>query len=137
MLERIIALSFFLIIAYMLVRRLYSPKIISNGALPFEINNLDPALPTILYFWTEQCVQCNSVQKPAILKLKDEGDEFNFISFNAIKELEITKHLNIKTVPSTVILNSEKKINYVNSGYTEGKILKEQLKELHKKILIN
>ena len=130
MLERIIALSFLLVLSYFLVRKFYSSKIISNGSLPFEINNLNPALPTILYFWTEQCAQCNSVQKPAILKLRDEGNEFNFISLNAIKELKITKHLNIKTVPSTGVLNPEKKINYINSGFTAGKILKEQLKEI-------
>ncbi len=134
MLERIITLSFFLILTYILVRRLYSSKIISNSSLPFEINNINNALPTILYFWTEQCAQCNSVQKPTILKLREEGNEFNFISFNAIKELEITKHLNIKTVPSTVVLNHDKKINYINSGYTAGKILKEQLNKLHKKM---
>jgi len=132
MLERIIVLSLFLVLSYYLVRRIHSSKIISNNSLPFEINNLNPALATILYFWTEQCTQCNSVQKPAILKLKDEGNEFNFISLNAIKELEITKHLNIKTVPSTVLLNTEKKINYINSGFTADKILKEQLMELNK-----
>ncbi len=131
MLERIIALSLFLILAYLFVRKFYSTKIISNSLLPFEINNLNPTLPTILYFWTEQCAQCNSIQKPAIAKLKDEGNEFNFISFNAIKELEKTKHLNIKTVPSTVVLNAEKKIRYINSGYTAGAILKEQLKKLN------
>ena len=133
MLERIIALSFFLILTFILVRRLYSSKKIANVSLSFEIHNLNPALPTILYFWTEQCAQCNSVQKPAILKLKEEGNEFNFISYNAIKELDITRHLNIKTVPSTVVLNHEKKINYINSGYTAGNILKEQLIELHRK----
>ena len=134
MLERIIALSFFLILTYILVRRLYSSKKIATVSLSFEIHNLNPALPTILYFWTEQCAQCNSVQKPAILKLKEEGNEFNLISYNAIKELDITRHLNIKTVPSTVVLNHEKKINYINSGYAAGNILKEQLIELHRKM---
>jgi thioredoxin-like negative regulator of GroEL len=134
MLERIFVLSFFLILTYFLVRRLYSSKKIENGSLPFQINNLNPALPTILYFWTEQCAQCNSVQKPAIIKLKEEGNEFNFISFNAIKDLDIANHLNIKTVPSTVVLNHEKKINYMDSGYTAGKVLKEQLNELKRKM---
>ena len=134
MLERIIALSFFLIFTYTLVRKLYSTKKMENGSLPFEINNLNPALPTILYFWTEQCAQCNSVQKPAILKLKEEGTKFNFIPLNVINDLEITKHLNIKTVPSTIVLNHEKKINYINSGYTAGNILKEQLNKLHREM---
>lgn len=133
MLERIIALSFFLVLAYFLVRRLNSSKIISNGFLPFEMNNLNPGLPTILYFWTEQCAQCNSVQKPAILKLRDDGNKFNFISLNATKEFEIVKHLNIKTVPSTVILNPEQKVNYINSGFTAGTRLKEQLMEINNK----
>ena len=133
MLERIIALSFFLVLTYFFVKRLNSSKVISNDLLSFEINNLNPELPTILYFWTEQCAQCNSVQKPAILKLRDNGNEFNLISYNAIKEFEIAKHLNIKTVPSTVILNTEQKVNYINSGFTAAARLKEQLKEMENK----
>lgn len=130
MLERVIALSLFLVLVYCFVKRINSSKIISKSFLPFEIANLNPALPTILYFWTEQCAQCKSVQKPAIFKLRDDGNEFNFVSYNAIKDLEITKHLNIKTVPSTVILNKEMKINFINSGYTDSNTLKEQLKKL-------
>jgi thiol-disulfide isomerase/thioredoxin len=127
MLERIIALSLFLILSYFLVRKFNSTKSITNRFLPFEINNLKPGLPTILYFWTEQCAQCNSVQKPAILKLKDEGNKFNFIAFNAVKDFELIKDLKIKTVPSTVILSSDKNIRFINSGYASSSVLKEQL----------
>lgn len=131
MLERIVILSLVLAITYFIVKRFYSSKIVSKSFFPFEINNLNPALPTILYFWTEQCVQCNSIQKPAITKLKDEGSEFNFVSFNAIKELEITKHLNIRTVPSTVILNNDKDIRFINTGYVPGIKLREQLNKIY------
>lgn len=128
--ERIIALSIFLILTYYLVRRLHSTKTVSNRFLQFNISDLNPALPTILYFWTEQCAQCNSVQKPDIIKLKNEGNEFNFISFNAINDFELTKQFNIKTVPSTVLLNAEKEVKYINNGYTAGLILKEQLDKI-------
>jgi thioredoxin-like negative regulator of GroEL len=129
MFERVIALSLFLILAYLLIRKFQFSKI-SADTLPFKINNLNPSLPTILYFWTDQCSQCNSVQKPAIIKLKDDGNEFNFVSFNAIKELKLTKHLNIKTVPSTVILNSEKNIRFINNGYISSAVLEKQLNKI-------
>ncbi len=127
MLERIIILTLFLFLTYLLVRKLFTTKTISNEYLPLELSSLNPALPTILYFWTEQCAQCNSVQKPAILKLKDEGKKFNLISLNAIEDLEMTKLLKIKTVPSTVILSSDKNVKFINNGYASDTLLKEQL----------
>jgi hypothetical protein len=44
--------------------------------------------------------------------------------------MELTKRLSIKTVPSTVILNRDKRIKFINNGFVSGKILKHQLKGL-------
>ncbi len=127
MLERTIILLLFLLLSYFLVRKLFTTKAISKEYLPLQLNGLNPTLPTIVYFWTEQCVQCNSVQKPAILKLKHEGKKFNFVSLNAVKDLEMTKLLKIKTVPSTVILGRNKNVKFINNGYASDTLLKEQL----------
>ena len=91
--------------------------------------NLNHSLPTILYFWTEQCAQCFSQQNPALSKLKQSYKDFNLISFNALSEESIVKKLNIKTVPSTAIVSSNE-VKFVNNGFAGEKLLLSQLKEV-------
>jgi thiol-disulfide isomerase/thioredoxin len=94
----------------------------------FELNH---SLPTILYFWTEQCAQCFSQQNPALSKLKQSYEDFNLISFNALNEESIVKKLNIKTVPSTAIISSgQSKVKFVNNGFAGEELLLSQLKEI-------
>ena len=91
--------------------------------------NLNHSLPTILYFWTEQCAQCFSQQNPALSKLKQSYKDFNLISFDALNEESIVKKLNIKTVPSTAIISSNE-VKFVNNGFAGEKLLLSQLKEV-------
>jgi thiol-disulfide isomerase/thioredoxin len=91
--------------------------------------NLNHGLPTILYFWTEQCAQCFSQQSPALSKLKESYNDFNLVSFNALNEENIVKKLNIKTVPSTAIISSNK-VKFINNGFAGEKLLLSQLKEV-------
>lgn len=91
--------------------------------------NLNNSLPTIIYFWTEQCAQCFSQQNPALSKLKQSYQDFNLISFNALSEESIVKKLNIKTVPSTAIISSNE-VKFVNNGFAGEKLLLSQLKEV-------
>jgi thiol-disulfide isomerase/thioredoxin len=91
--------------------------------------NLNHGLPTILYFWTEQCAQCFSQQSPALSKLQQSYNDFNLVSFNALNEENIVKKLNIKTVPSTAIISSDK-VKFVNNGFAGEKLLLSQLKEV-------
>jgi thiol-disulfide isomerase/thioredoxin len=93
-----------------------------------KINN---NLPTILYFWTEHCVQCFSQQNPVLSKLKQSYNNFNLISFNALNEESIVKKLNIKTVPSTAIISSgQSRVKFVNNGFAGEELLLSQLKEI-------
>jgi thioredoxin-like negative regulator of GroEL len=103
MFERIFLLAFLLLLTYLFVKKINFNKITANQYLSLKINNLNPVLPTIVYFWTDECIQCKTIQKPDILKLQKEGNKFNLVSLNAIKELKLTKQISIKTVPSTVV----------------------------------
>jgi thioredoxin-like negative regulator of GroEL len=91
---------------------------------------IDYKLPTILYFWTEQCAQCFGLQNPALSKLKQTYNNFNLVSFNALNEREIVKKLNIKTVPATAIISSgQNEVKFVNNGFAGENLLLSQLKE--------
>ncbi len=130
MLERVLALFLFLLITYFLTRRFNFKKVNSAEVLSINLSNTNPLLPTILYFSTEQCVQCKSTQTPALYKLQDEGKHFNLVSLDALKEIELTKQLNIKTVPATVLLSQDKKLRFVNNGYVSDILLNKQLMKL-------
>ncbi len=130
MLERFLALFLFLLLTYILIRRFNSKKVNSAQVLQINLSNTNPLLPTILYFSTEQCVQCKSTQAPTLLKLQDEGKQFNLISLDALEEIELTKHLNIKTVPATALLSHDKKLRFVNNGYASDILLNKQLMRL-------
>ena len=95
----------------------------------FKFANVDSDIPTILYFWTEQCTQCFSLQKPALTKLEGKHKNFNLISYNAFNEKDVVKKLNIKTVPSTVILSRQNEVKFINNGFASEKLLVSQLRE--------
>jgi thioredoxin-like negative regulator of GroEL len=94
--------------------------------LPDKFSNSN-SLPTILYFWTEQCVQCNTSQKPALNNLKDKNGKFNLVSVNAIKEMELASEFKVKTVPSTIIFSAEGKSKFINNGYINENELEKQI----------
>ena len=63
-----------------------------------------------------------------VSKLKKQNQFFNLVSYNALNEVKITKELNIKTVPSTVVLSQKNEIKFVNNGFASEKLLASQLK---------
>lgn len=94
--------------------------------LPDKFSNSN-SLPTILYFWTEQCVQCNTSQKPVLNNLEVKNGKFNLVSVNAIKEMELASEFKVKTVPSTIIFSAEGKSRFINNGYIDENELEKQI----------
>ena len=125
----VLAGTFFLFRRFLISKPQKSINILSD--IPGGENALNYDLPTILYFWTEQCVQCFSMQNPALSKLKQTYSDFNLVSFNALNEESIVKKLNIKTVPATAIISSgENEVKFVNNGFAGEDLLLSQLKEI-------
>lgn len=134
--ERILILVLLLTGIVFLLKRLIKNK-------PSGLNNFFPGftsinsgLPTIIYFWTEQCSQCFNLQNPVLSKLKQEQYKFNLISYNAFNEKEIVNKLNIKTVPATAILSKENEIKFVNNGFAGEEILISQLKQVSNNLML-
>ena len=125
MLERIIIFGIILLILFVVKKMLSrsNEKILLPGNL--KVSNI--SLPTIIYFWTEQCSQCSKIQKPVLHRLKNELLNFNFISVDALREKEITSTFNIKTVPSTIIFSPSGEALFINNGLRGEEELKNQL----------
>ncbi len=130
MFERIIILGFVLTLLTILVKKISYTKIILNKNLPDNLDIPDSELPTVLYFWTEQCVQCKSSQKPALQRLQRNRGRFNLVDINAFEKEDIVSSFKIRTVPSTVIISRDKKPVFVNNGFRSEKELIEQLNKI-------
>ena len=135
MFERILILVVILAGIFFLFRKILvsKPKRLINVLhdIAGRENGINYDLPTILYFWTEQCAQCFSLQNPALSKLKQTYNNFNLVSFNALNEEEIVKKLHIKTVPATAIISSgQNEVRFVNNGFAGEEMLLSQLNEV-------
>jgi thioredoxin-like negative regulator of GroEL len=127
MFERIIVLGILLIVISMLQRKFRTGKVTNSLQLPGNITLKDSSLPTVLYFWTEQCVQCKNSQKPVLNNLKKENNNFNLVNINAVEQKHITSLFNIRTVPSTIIFSKDGESRFVNNGYANESELARQI----------
>lgn len=130
MLERIFVLGILLILVIIFQKRFRSGRINKSIMLPENISVTDLSLPTVLYFWTDNCMQCKTSQRPALNNLLNSRGDFNLIDVNAIKEKDLTSFFNIKTVPSTVIFSNDGKSKFVNNGFADEAELTKQLEEV-------
>ena len=126
MVERIILLTVFFILAGLFSFRHRITRKNLNIQLPKKFNNLN-SLPTVMYFWTNQCVQCKSSQKPALKNLQDKYAKFNLVSIDALTEKELVSKFKIRTVPSTVIFAADGKSRFINNGFIDEKELSTQI----------
>jgi len=127
MFERIFILGIVSIILILLQKKFKTGKIINSFQLPGNIKIENSSLPTILYFWTEQCVQCKTSQKPVLNNLKGENNNFNLVDVNAIEQKDISSLFNIRTVPSTIIFSKDGKSKFINNGFANETELNAQL----------
>ena len=127
MLERILVLGIVLIAITILQRKFKTVKVTTTLQLPDNIKLENTSLPTVLYFWTEQCVQCKTSQKPILNNLKKEKNNFNLVDVNAIEQKDMTSLFNIRTVPSTIIFSKDGKSKFVNNGFADKAELSIQL----------
>ena len=91
-----------------------------------ERYDLPRGRPGVLYFWGDRCVQCISLQEPALQRLSN-GNPVVVRKLKAVLEPELTKRFNILTVPSTVVIGSDHRIRSVNVGFADEETLRRQL----------
>ena len=125
--ERLIFLVLILTGLFFILRKYFGSNPDKKN-IKFDFLNENSGFPTILYFWTEKCTQCFNLQKPAISELKKEQLKFKLISFNALEKNEIVKQLNIKTVPTTVVLSETNEVKFINNGFVSKDLLASQIR---------
>ena len=87
------------------------------------------AKPALLYFWTPECSQCKPQERQiekAIIGLRQLGKVLKVHKYNALEELVLAKEMQVMTVPTTVLLDSQGRIAAWNPGLTPSRKIVEQ-----------
>ena len=87
--------------------------------------------PSIVYFTTPDCAPCKSVQRPAILRLKQAlGEQFDLVEIDASEQPDLARQWGVLSVPTTFILDRQGKPLHVNHGVTRTEKLFKQIQSV-------
>jgi hypothetical protein len=92
-------------------------------------DNFGKNRPLLLYFGTSQCILCKPQEQQieeAREILQGEGRILTVRKLNALAEPQLTKSLNILTVPTTILVDSQDRIAAWNPGLTKARTLIDQ-----------
>jgi hypothetical protein len=95
---------------------------------PQRETNTTPTRVRILAFSSADCHQCRTLQKPALQRLLEKRGEIVTVEYiDAPGEPELTRHYQVLTVPTTVVLDATGKAHSVNYGFANVQRLLEQV----------
>ena len=84
--------------------------------------------PTLLYFTAEYCAPCKFQQTPILERLAAEfGDAVIIKKYDVSQNPEVASRYKVLTVPTTVVLDRQGRVTYINYGITEQTKLESQL----------
>ncbi|MFQ5594375.1 MAG: thioredoxin family protein [Anaerolineae bacterium] len=83
--------------------------------------------PAVVYFWTDTCGQCKTMQSPALGRLAGMTPAVQVVSINALQQPAIADQFGVMTVPTTAVIDRAGHLRAVNHGYAGARTLQEQL----------
>jgi len=98
---------------------------------------IKPDKPVLLYFWTSDCALCKPQEREiekAINGLRKSGKILEVYKYNALEEKALAKEMQVMTVPTTILLNSQGAIAAWNAGLTQTQKIVEQFDNAHAQI---
>jgi len=97
------------------------------------LSTLRPGIPAVIYFWSEMCAPCKTVQKPALAELaRDLGpDGVQIVAVNAMDRPDLANGWGVLGLPTTFIVDSTGQPRHVNHGVTRASQLKHQLESVN------
>jgi thiol:disulfide interchange protein len=91
-----------------------------------------PATPVrILAFSSADCSQCHRLQAPALQRvLAARTERVSVVEIDAPSAPALTRHYNVLTVPTTVVIDSTGRAHAVNYGFANSRTLLDQVDRL-------
>jgi thiol-disulfide isomerase/thioredoxin len=96
------------------------------------LDMLRPDIPAVIYFWSEACAPCKTVQKPALEELQiDLGPEgIQVVAVNAVERPDLADAWGVLGLPTTFIVDRAGQPRRVNHGVVRADHLKQQVRLL-------
>lgn len=84
--------------------------------------------PEVFYFYTQDCVQCRTLQWPVLEELTDRLPErFVVYRIDALAERGLADRFGVITVPSTAVVDRAGHVYAINYGYAGAGRLEHQI----------
>ena len=101
--------------------------------IKLPLNN-ETGKPMLLYFWTSDCTQCKPQERQierALAVLRQSGKTLKVQKFDALEDHVLAKLMNVMTVPTTVLIDSQGNVTAWNPGLTQARKIVEQYSSLN------
>ena len=133
MLERgllALAIVIVLVAGYSLATRFQLGRVSRQKSPNKVLAGLQPGIPAVIYFWSETCVPCKTVQKPALEQLQAElgPDGVQVVAINALDQPSIADEWGVLGLPTTFVVDTHGQPRRVNHGVVRVDHLREQIK---------
>jgi thioredoxin 1 len=104
-------------------------QILGTTSLPSMLPPAEPgARVRILAFSSEDCRPCHTLQRPALDTVSTQkGDLVDISWIDAPSAPDLTQHYHVMTVPTTVVLDTENRVQAINYGFAPSDRLLEQI----------
>ena len=83
-----------------------------------------PGIPTLLYFWTNECAQCpgqeREIQK-AVHSIDASGRRLAVKAVNALENETLARSMSVMTVPTTILFDAQGSVAAWNAGLTTAR----------------
>ncbi len=85
--------------------------------IPSELAGLPLASgPAVLYFTTATCAQCRFQQTPALAAVQQQRHALQVLKLDAVEHQRLANIYHIMTVPTTVVLDGQRRPVAINHG---------------------
>lgn len=93
------------------------------------MRGLRPGVPAVIYFWSEACPPCKTVQRPALEQLQAElGPEgVQVVAVDALERPDLADEWGVLGLPTTFIVDRFGRPRRVNHGVARAAQLRAQI----------
>jgi thioredoxin 1 len=85
------------------------------------------AAPAVLYFTTPTCAQCRFQQTPALALVQEKLGALQVLKLDAIEHQRLADYYHVMTVPTTVVLDNQRRPVAINHGLATSERLLAQI----------
>jgi thiol-disulfide isomerase/thioredoxin len=116
------------IVLYRLVLR---RRLARSASAAAGLEGYTPGRPAVLYFSSEGCAPCHTIQKPALDELSSEyAESLQVIEVDALRRPDLADAWGVLSLPTTFLIDRHGRPRRVNHGPARADRLRAQMAEI-------